>query len=113
MDDLHDLLAGGQALEDVGADGPLAHAGHEVLDHLEVDVGLEEGEADLAHRRIDVGLGHAAATVSPASVLRRPSERVSNIEGMAPCGDRRDDRPAVATRVLATRVMATPKPARV
>ena len=61
VDDLHDLLAGGQALEDLGADGPLADAGDEVLDDLEVDVGLEEAEPDLAHRGVDVGLADAAA----------------------------------------------------
>ncbi len=60
VDDLHDLLAGGEALEDVGADRPLADPGDEVLDHLEVDVGLEQGEAHLAHRRVDVGLAHPA-----------------------------------------------------
>ena len=31
------------------------------LDDLEVDVRLEQGEADLAHRRVDVGLGQLAA----------------------------------------------------
>ena len=29
------------------------HAGDEVLDDLEVDVGLEQREADLAHRLVD------------------------------------------------------------
>ena len=61
VDDADDLLAGGEALEDVGADRPLADAGHEVLDDLEVDVRLEQGEPDLAHRGVDVGLADAAA----------------------------------------------------
>ena len=39
----------------------LAHARDEVLDDLEVDVRLEQREPDLAHRRVDVRLGHAAA----------------------------------------------------
>ena len=53
VDDLHDLLAGRQALGDVLADGPLAHLLDEVLDDLEVDVGLEQREADLPHRAGD------------------------------------------------------------
>ena len=61
VDDLDDLLAGVEALEHVGADGPLADARHEVLDDLVVDVRLEQGEANLAHGGIDVGLGDAAA----------------------------------------------------
>ena len=43
------------------ADGLLADARDEVLDDLEVDVGLEQGEADLAHGGIDVGLADPAA----------------------------------------------------
>src|SRR5258706_5809289 len=61
VDDLHDLLAGGQALQDLGPDRLLADAADEVLDDLEVDVGLEEAEPDLAHRRVDVRLADAAA----------------------------------------------------
>ena len=61
VDDLDDLLAGGQALEDLRADGALADARDEVLDDLEVDVGLEQREADLAHGGIDVGLADPAA----------------------------------------------------
>ena len=53
MDDLHDLLAGRQALEDVLAERPLADARDEVADDREVDVGLEQREADLAHRARD------------------------------------------------------------
>ena len=61
VDDLDDLLAGGQAREHVRADGLLADAGHEVLDDLEVDVRLEQGEPDLAHGGIHVGLADPAA----------------------------------------------------
>ena len=49
VDDLHDLLAGLQALQDLLAEGALANLGDELLDDLEVDVGLEQREADLAH----------------------------------------------------------------
>ena len=53
MDDLHDLLAGRQALEDLLAKRLLADARDEVADDREVDVGLEQREADLAHRTRD------------------------------------------------------------
>ena len=50
VDDLHDLLARVEALQDVLADRALLDLGDEVLDDLEVDVGLEQREPDLAHR---------------------------------------------------------------
>ena len=53
MDDLHDLLAGREALQDVVAERLLAYAPDEVADDGEVDIGLEQGEADLAHRARD------------------------------------------------------------
>jgi hypothetical protein len=53
VDDFHDLLAGLQALQNLLAEGALAYLGDELLDHLEVDVGLEQGETDLAHRSGD------------------------------------------------------------
>ena len=58
-----------QALEDLRADGPLADPGDEVLDDLEVDVGLEEREPDLAHGGVDVGLADAAAAGQGAERL--------------------------------------------
>ena len=53
MHELDDLLARVEALEDVLAERVGLHAGDEVLDDLEVDVGLEQREADLAHRLVD------------------------------------------------------------
>ena len=47
--------------QDVGAQAPLLHRRGERLDDLEVDVGLQQREADLAHGGIDVGLGQRAA----------------------------------------------------
>ena len=49
MDDLHHLLARVQVLQHLLAERPLAHARDEVLDDAEVDVCLEQGQADLAH----------------------------------------------------------------
>ena len=54
MHDLHDLLAGVEALQDVLAARALLDLRDEVLDDLEVDVGLEQREADLAHRLRDL-----------------------------------------------------------
>jgi hypothetical protein len=60
VDDLDDLLRGAQALRQVGADALLLDAGDQVLDDLEVDVGLEQGQADLAQDLVDLGLAQAA-----------------------------------------------------
>ena len=54
VDNLHDLLARVEALEHSRAEAPLANRLRERLHDLEVDVRLEQGEADLAHRRRDV-----------------------------------------------------------
>ena len=54
MDDLHDLLARVEALQDVLAARALLDLGDEVLDDLEVDVGFEQREPDLAHRLRDL-----------------------------------------------------------
>ena len=55
--DLDDLLAGLDSVEHVGADRLLAHAGHEGLDDLVVDIGLQQGKPDLAQGDVKVGLG--------------------------------------------------------
>jgi len=52
--DLHDLLGRRQALHDLGADCPLAHARNELLDDPEVHIGLEQGQPHLAQRGVDV-----------------------------------------------------------
>jgi hypothetical protein len=58
---LHDLLRGRDRGEDVLADGLLLDAVDEGADHLEVDVRLQERDAHLAERLLDVLLGQAAA----------------------------------------------------
>ena len=62
VDDLDHLLTGEQGLHDLGTHGALGNDLDEVLDHLEVDVGLQQSELDLAHTRLDVGLGQGALT---------------------------------------------------
>ena len=54
VDDLDDLLAGRDRLDDLRADGAVAHLVGEGAHHLEGDVGLEQRAADLAQRRVDV-----------------------------------------------------------
>ena len=85
VDDLHDLLAGGQAREHVRPDRLLADARDEVLDDLEVDVRLEQRQADLAHRGIDVGLRDPAAAGQGAERLSKPvAEGVEHGPGGTP-----------------------------
>ena len=55
VDDLDDLLRRAERLGELRADAALPDAGDEVPDDLEVDVGLEQGEADLAEDLVDVG----------------------------------------------------------
>ena len=90
VDDPHDLLAGRQAGQDVGPDGPLADARDEVLDDLEVDVGLEQAEPDLAHRDVHVGLADPAPAGQVAEGLAQAlAERVEHPVGLAPFSARR------------------------
>jgi hypothetical protein len=61
VDDLDDLLAGVELLGDLEPEGLLLDGRRELLDDLEVDVGLEQREPDLPHRTVDVVLGERAA----------------------------------------------------
>ena len=65
--------AGFSACVQLGADGALADAGDEAADDLEVDVGLEQGEADLAQDLVDLGLAEAALA---AEALEDPVEAI-------------------------------------
>ena len=99
VDDLHDLLARAQAGQDLRADRLLADPADEVLHDLEVDVGLEQRQPDLAHRRIDVGLADAAAAGQAGERLaqsiaegveheggRTPKRTLGSWRGSAPRG---------------------------
>ena len=57
----------------LGPAGPLLDRGHEVLDHRQVDVGLEQRHPDLPGGGVDVGLGEPALA---AEVLERRGEAV-------------------------------------
>ena len=69
MDDTDDLLRGGEAAQHILADGALLHAGDELLDELEVDIGLEQRLAHLAHGVGDVFFGELALAAEPAKDL--------------------------------------------
>jgi hypothetical protein len=59
--DLHDLLARVEALHHLVPERAFLHGVGELLDDAEVDVRLEQREADLAHRLADVVLVQLAA----------------------------------------------------
>ena len=73
MDDLHDLLAGRDALQHVLAERALAHLSYEVLDDLEVDVRLEQREPDLPHRTGDRLLVETTSLTEVAERALKPS----------------------------------------
>ena len=88
VDDLHDLLAGGEAAQDLRADGLLADPPDDVLDDLEVDVGLEQGQPDLARGGIDVRLADPAAAGQVGERLAQSiAEVVEHAGELTPCGD--------------------------
>src|SRR3954447_17348786 len=60
VDDLDGLLGGIELAGDLGPETALLDGRRELLDDLEVDVGLEQREADLAHGLVDVVLGQRA-----------------------------------------------------
>ena len=60
MDDADHLLPGLEALGDLGAERVVEDGVAELVDDVDVDVGLEERRADVAHRLADVGFGDLA-----------------------------------------------------
>ncbi len=79
MDDLHDLLARLEALEDVLPQRPFPYCADELLDHLEVDVRLEERKADLTRGARDRLLVEARPAAEVAEgVLESVGERVEH-----------------------------------
>ena len=72
-------LIGRQALQDVLAHRTGAHALDELLRDAEVDVGLEQGEPDLAKRRVDLGLAEdTLAAEGPEYPLEPFAERLEH-----------------------------------
>ena len=71
MDDLDEGLAGRKALADLLANGALPDMLDEGLDHRQRDVCLQEREAHLPHRILDIGVGNAALA---AQILGRAAQ---------------------------------------
>src|SRR5581483_1882562 len=61
VDDLDDLLSGREALRQVEPERPLLYPLGELPGDPDVDVGLEQGDADLAQDLVDVLFAQAAA----------------------------------------------------
>src|SRR5665213_2287437 len=66
VDDLDDLLARAQALGEFEPQAAVAHRRGELADHADLDVGLEEGGADLAEDLVDIGLGQPSSAPESA-----------------------------------------------
>jgi hypothetical protein len=80
--DLHDLLARRDRLRHVAAERALPDPGDELLDDLKVDVRLEQGEPDLAHRARDRLFVEGAALAEVAErVLELVGEVVEHASG--------------------------------
>ena len=65
VDDFYDLLAGGDRIQHLGADGAFTHLGDEVANDRQGDVGIEQREADFAQGFGDVGLVQRSAGAEP------------------------------------------------
>jgi hypothetical protein len=65
VDDLDDLLAGGDGGQHLRPHSALADLGDEVADDRECDVGVQQRQADFAQRFGDVGLVQRSASAEP------------------------------------------------
>ncbi len=72
VDDLHDLLGRVERLTEARLHRPLAHGAGELLDDVEVDVGVEQRAPDLAHGAVDIGGGQPALAAEVRECLSEP-----------------------------------------
>ena len=72
VDDLDDLLLGPNALDQLRPDRLVGDPGHELLDDVEIDVGLEQRVADLAQTLLHVRFGQHAADAEPPKRRGQP-----------------------------------------
>ena len=72
VDDLDDHLARRDRAQDFLADRLLGDLVDEIASHRQRDVGLEQRDAHLAHRRAHVGLGERAAPAKPVEYAAEP-----------------------------------------
>lgn len=71
VDDLDHLLGGGQALHDLLAHSPLRDLSAEVLGHLIVDVGFQQGHAHFPHGSLDIRFGQLAVSAQLFEYARK------------------------------------------
>ena len=77
--DLDDVLCRRQRLHDLGGHATLLGLGDELLDDLEVDVGLEQRHANVAHGRSNIGLGQLTlATQAVKCVVEAIAQRIKH-----------------------------------
>src|SRR3954454_21171443 len=74
--DLDDLLPGVEALEHVLTDGTFADARDELLDDTKVDVALEQRQANLTHRGVNVRLGNSAVAGQAPEDVAQPVGKI-------------------------------------
>ncbi len=87
--DLHDLLRRREALHDLGAEGALLDVRDELAHHLEVDVGLEQRQADLTHGGVDVLGGELAVALETLhDALQAVGERVEHERSLRSVAER-------------------------
>lgn len=65
MDDLHDLLRAGDRLKHAFADRALANCGDELAHDLQVHVGFEKSDANVAQRLVEIRLADARTAAKP------------------------------------------------
>ncbi len=92
VDDLDELLRGRQALQDLAAQGALLDPFDELLDHLEIDVGFEQRETDLAGGPLHVFVREFALPLEAVErclqLVRKGVEHLSPCHPAALCGHR-------------------------
>ncbi len=62
MDNLDNLLAGGQAFQHIPTDSLFRYNGNELLYNLEINVSLKKGHTNFTHGLLDVLLGKLTVT---------------------------------------------------
>jgi hypothetical protein len=70
VDDFDHDLCGFERIDNLSADRLFLHLVAELFRDFEVDVGFEQGSADLAHHLGDVGLGDLSASAQTAKYIR-------------------------------------------
>ena len=90
VDDLDDLLAGGDGAQHLLADRALPDLGDEVLDHRQRDIRLQQRHAHLAHGRVDVVFAQrAAAGQLVEDIAQLVGQTVEHRASVRACGGRR------------------------